>query len=451
MGFKSFNSQVILRIVGIIITSILLYTQWDGQLYIFGILLFSFLLFAQIIALVRYLNKANEEVISFFDSIKYDDIDQTFTTKGNSEAANKLNEEFNSVINQFKKIREEKEGDFQYMRNIVQHVGIGLITFSKDGDIQLVNAAAKKLLNITQVTNIKELEDISPALVDTFIRLKTGGRDLLKLQIADDIIQLAVFAIELTLRGKEFKLISLQNIQNELEEMEMDAWQNLVRVLTHEIMNSVTPISSLAGTVEGELKIQLRNENDVNEISNDDLEDLYHAVQTIQKRSKGLIRFVQDFRNLTHIPKPKIAEVSALQMFKEIETLLNSEIKTNQINYKCSVDPESMTIMADKGLIEQVLINILKNSFQAFDEQTNKIVEIKASLSDKSRPLISIRDNGSGIDDEALEKIFIPFFTTKKTGSGIGLSLSRQIMRKHQGTLTVKSKVDEGTEFQLRF
>jgi signal transduction histidine kinase len=288
-------------------------------------------------------------------------------------------------------------------------------------------------------------------LVDVFFRLKTGGRDLLKLQIADDIIQLAVFAIELTLRGKEFKLISLQNIQNELEEMEMDAWQNLVRVLTHEIMNSVTPISSLAGTVEGELKTQIQNESEVNEISNDDLEDLYHAVQTIQKRSKGLIRFVQDFRNLTHIPKPKIAEVKATEMLKEIQTLLTTEIASNNINYKCSVDPESLTIMADKELIEQVLINILKNAFQAFEEQTNRIVEIKAGLSEKSRPVISVRDNGSGIDDEALEKIFIPFFTTKKSGSGIGLSLSRQIMRKHQGTLTVKSKVDEGTEFQLRF
>ena len=451
MGFKSFNSQVILRIVGIIVTSILLYTQLEGQLYIFGILLFTFLLFAQIIALVRYLNKANEEVISFFDSIKYDDIDQTFATEGNSEATSKLNEEFNKVLNQFKKIRTEKEADFQYMRNIVQHVGIGLITFSKDGNIQLINAAAKKLLNVKQVNNVKELEDISPALVDVFFRLKTGGRDLLKLQIADDIIQLAVFAIELTLRGKEFKLISLQNIQNELEEMEMDAWQNLVRVLTHEIMNSVTPISSLAGTVEGELKSQLKDDNEINQISNDDLEDLYHAVQTIQKRSKGLIRFVQDFRNLTHIPKPKIAEVRATEMLKEIQTLLASEIESNNINYKCSVDPESMTIMADKELIEQVLINILKNAFQAFDEQTNRIVEIKAGLSEKSRPVISVRDNGSGIDDEALEKIFIPFFTTKKTGSGIGLSLSRQIMRKHQGTLTVKSKVDEGTEFQLRF
>jgi two-component system nitrogen regulation sensor histidine kinase NtrY len=451
MAFNSFNSQVILRITAIIVTGVLLYTQWAGDIYLFGILLFSFLLFAQIIAMVRYLNKSNEEIKSFFDSIKYDDLDQSFTTIGHNEAANRLNEEFNKVIDQFKEIRREKEADFQYMRNIVQHVGIGLITFNKSGEIQLMNAASKKLLNISQVNNVKELDSISPELVDVFFRLKTGGRDLLKLQISDDIIQLAVFAIELTLRGEEFKLISLQNIQNELEEMEMDAWQNLVRVLTHEIMNSVTPISSLAGTVEVELKGLFSAEQSSKDITNEDLEDLYHAVQTIQKRSRGLIRFVQDFRNLTHIPKPKIHEVSADEMLKEIKTLLTTEISDNNINYKSKVEPKSMTIMADKELIEQVLINLIKNAFQAFDEQTNRIVEVTATLSEKSRPIIIVKDNGNGIDEEAMEKIFIPFFTTKKSGSGIGLSLSRQIMRKHQGTLSVKSKVDEGTEFQMKF
>ena len=451
MVFNSFNSQVILRITAIVVTGILLYTQWAGDVYLFGILLFSFLLFAQIIAMVRYLNKSNEEIKSFFDSIKYDDLDQSFTTIGNSEAANRLNEEFNKVIDQYKEKRREKEADFQYMRNIVQHVGIGLITFNKSGEIQLMNAASKKLLNISQVNNVKELENISPELVDVFFRLKTGGRDLLKLQISEEIIQLAVFAIELTLRGEEFKLISLQNIQNELEEMEMDAWQNLVRVLTHEIMNSVTPISSLAGTVEVELKDLFSDDQSKNEINSEDLEDLYHAVQTIQKRSRGLIRFVQDFRNLTHIPKPKIIEVKAEEMLKEINTLLASEITENNITYKSSVEPGSITIMADKELVEQVLINLIKNAIQSFDEQTNRIVEVSSTLSEKSRPIITVKDNGSGIDEEAMEKIFIPFFTTKKSGSGIGLSLSRQIMRKHQGTLSVKSKVDEGTEFQLKF
>ena len=218
MAFNSFNSQVILRITAIVVTGILLYTQWAGNIYVFGILLFSFLLFAQIISLVKFLNKSNEEIKSFFDSIKYDDLEQSFTTMGNSEAANRLNEEFNKVINQFKEIRREKEADFQYMRNIVQHVGIGLITFNKSGEIQLMNASAKKLLNVSQADNVKELEDISPELVDVFFRLKTGGRDLLKLKNQNKIkahnVQAAVitgtYPLEILLGMSFLKQVSIQ-------------------------------------------------------------------------------------------------------------------------------------------------------------------------------------------------------------------------------------------------
>jgi two-component system nitrogen regulation sensor histidine kinase NtrY len=254
-----------------------------------------------------------------------------------------------------------------------------------------------------------------------------------------------------TLRGELYKLISIQNIQNELEEKEMEAWQNLVRVLTHEIMNSVTPISSLANTVEDELKIQLNNDQEIKSISNEDIEDLHLAVQTIKRRSQGLIRFVQDFRNLTHIPKPKIEEIEVKDLLDDMLILLKKEIEANGVIVTIQVDPKNMTLNADKDLIEQVLINLIKNATQAFDEQTNKLVEVTAYFDEKSRPIISVKDNGNGIEEEALQKIFIPFFTTKKNGSGIGLSLSKQIMRQHQGMLGVKSKLDEGTEFFLRF
>jgi C4-dicarboxylate-specific signal transduction histidine kinase len=245
-------------------------------------------------------------------------------------------------------------------------------------------------------------------------------------------------------------LVSLQNIQSELEEKEMEAWQNLVRVLTHEIMNSVTPISSLANTVEDELKLQLDQENG-HTLTSEDISDLHLAVQTIQKRSKGLIRFVQDFRNLTHIPKPKISAVSVKEMVEQIILLLHKEIEQSQVNVTISIDPEDMIINADKELIEQVLINLVKNAVQSFDEHTNKLVEVSGLINDKNRPVIRVKDNGTGIYEEALLKIFIPFFTTKEHGSGIGLSLSRQIMRQHQGVLAVKTKMDEGTEFELRF
>ncbi len=451
MDFNNSKIAIYARVGLLTLTIFLLsYTLYSDAFIITQLVIF--ILFGlQVYALIKFMDKGNNELMNFLNSIRYDDISYTYKTDSKNEDINKLNNELNKVLKNLREVRKEKEADFQYLKNIVQHVGIGLITFDKEGKIQIMNTAAKKLLKVNQAEAIEDLNVVSPSLVEIFRRLRTGGRDLIRLEIGGDIVQLAIYAIELTLRGDEFKLVSIQNIQSELEEKEMEAWQNLVRVLTHEIMNSVTPISSLANTVEEELKTQLSNDQDVNHITNDEVEDLHLAIQTIKKRSQGLIRFVQDFRNLTHIPKPKIAEIEIDCLLNELLLLLKNEAESNGINIKVRIDPKNLTINADKELIEQVLINLIKNAIQAFDEQTNRLVEISAYMDEKSRPVISVKDNGNGIDDEALEKIFIPFFTTKKTGSGIGLSLSRQIMRQHQGMLGVKSKLDEGTEFFLRF
>ena len=451
MDFSNSKKIILYRVGLIILTTIFLCSQLFNDGFFVTELVLAGLLVFQVIVLLRYTQKSNEEVINFLNSIKHDDLGHSYTTDSKNEDVNKLNAELNRVLQDLKKVRKEKEAEFQYLKNIVQHIGIGLITFNGKGDIQIMNTAAKKLLRVGNVKNVTDLRSVNDNLVDTFFRLRTGGRDLLRFEIGGEIVQLAIYAIELTLRGELYKLVSVQNIQNELEEKEMEAWQNLVRVLTHEIMNSVTPISSLANTVEEDLHVQLTNDGSAQEFSTEEIEDIHLAIQTIKKRSEGLIRFVQDFRNLTHIPKPKIAEIEVKHLLEELVILHKNEIEKSGVSVNLKIDPESLTINADKNLVEQVLINLLRNALQAFDEQTTKLVELSAYVDEKSRPVISIKDNGSGIDDEALEKIFIPFFTTKKSGSGIGLSLSRQIMRQHQGVLGVKSKVDEGTEFFLRF
>jgi len=449
MDFKGFKFNILLRLTGILVTMYLLVALILENSFILTILFIMILLGLQVISLFKLLDKSRDDTITFLQSIITGDYSQIYSTTTEYSHQNEVNKQYNVIIDKFNKVRKEREADYQYLKNIVQHVGIGLVTFDKSGNVQIINTAAKKVLKINHLENINELSNLSQDLVDMILRLKTGGRDLIKLDINGDIIQLAVYAIELTLRNEDFKLVSLQNIQSELEEKEMEAWQNLVRVLTHEIMNSVTPISSLANTVEDELKIQL--DRKTTEMKKEDIEDLHLAVQTIQKRSAGLIRFVQDFRNLTHIPKPKLSYLSVNEMINQILMLLKTEIGKEKVTVNTSVEPRDLTINADKQLIEQVIINLLKNAIQAFDEHTNKLVEINGFINDKNRPVIAIKDNGAGIDEEALLKIFIPFFTTKKHGSGIGLSLSRQIMRQHQGVLAVKSKIDEGTEFELRF
>ena len=404
----------------------------------------------QLKLLVEYLDRSHENIATFLDSIRFDDLSYSFKTQSDDPIVQRLHRELNEAMQKLRSARREKDSEFLFFKNIVMHVGIGLIIFREDGTIEIFNAAARRLLKMNQAENIEDIKEVSEPLVHVFKKLKTGGRELFRLKIGDDIVQLSVYAIELTLRGENVKLVSLQNIQSELEEKEMEAWQNLVRVLTHEIMNSVTPISSLAGIVEDELQQHMASEQ-TTPLTQEQLQDIHLSLQTISKRSEGLIHFVREFRSLTSIPKPKIAVISVKSLLDELCLLHRKELSEKNIYLDVSIYPEDLTISADKNMIEQVIINLMKNAMQSFDEQGDKQILMKAYLTEKSRPVISIRDNGTGIDPEALEKIFIPFYTTKKTGSGIGLSLSRQIMRQHQGTLTVKSTVGKGTEFFMRF
>lgn len=403
----------------------------------------------QISHLIKEFDQSNENIASFLDAIRFDDLSYSFKTDSNDPSVQRLHNELNEAITKLKSSRTERDSEYQFFKNIVQHVGIGLLTFKKDGSIQIMNTAAKKILHISQAQHIDDLRHVSDVLVEAFLKLKTGGRELVRLALPDETIQISIYAIELTLRGEVIKLISMNNIQTELDEKEMEAWQNLVRVLTHEIMNSVTPISSLASMVESELKEHMSQS--VATFNKDEMEDMHLSIQTISKRSAGLIHFVREFKSLSQTPQPNLTKVAVNKLLHEMAVLQKKELSNHGVAISVDVEPEDLAISADKNMIEQVIINLLKNAMQAFSIQEEKHIELKAYLDEKTRPVISIKDNGDGIDPEALERIFVPFFSTKKTGSGIGLSLSKQIMRQHEGRISVKSQLGEGTEFILRF
>lgn len=449
MGFN-WRSPVVPRVVMMAATVFLFcFFAFSGREWIYAIFFLAVSIY-QIKLLIEYLDRSNENIASFLDSIRFDDLSYSFKTQSDDPIVQRLHRELNEAMQKLRSARREKDSEFLFFRNIVMHVGIGLIVFKENGHIEIFNSAARKLMKVSRAENIEDLKEVSEVLVQVFRKLKTGGRELFRLRIGDDIVQLSLYAIELTLRGENVKLISLQNIQSELEEKEMEAWQNLVRVLTHEIMNSVTPISSLAGIVEEELKQHMESQQ-AEPLTQEQLQDIHLSLQTISKRSEGLIHFVKEFRSLTSIPKPKLGTITVKTLLEELCMLHRKELMEKEIRLDISVYPEDLTVAADKNMIEQVIINLLKNAIQSFEDSEDKQIHLKAFLTEKSRPVISIRDNGTGIDPEALEKIFIPFYTTKKTGSGIGLSLSRQIMRQHGGTLSVKSTVGKGTEFTMRF
>ena len=455
MDFKTFKVQVILRLTLLIVTFALFINLFYTDSLGFSKFIMFFIIVLEIYYLFRYIERSNREVISFLKTIQYEDFTHTYPERRTGTGFDSLFHEFNNVIRKFRDIRAEKEAQYQYLKTIVQHVGIGIITFDMEGEVQIFNAAARRLLGVEEIKNVNQLKNVSEALITAIKELRTGGRDLIKFSKKGDDIQLAVYAIELSLQGKPFKLISIQNIQSELEEKEMEAWQNLIRVLTHEIMNSVTPISSLAATVELELHEFLQQESDVNQIDNDTLEDFHLALKTIHNRSDSLIKFVSDFRNMTRIKHPMLTMASVSDLFEHILSLLKKDIASKGINLDVQIKPEDLQIYLDKEQIEQVLLNLIKNAIEALAENDEEGKDFKRLIvkawKDKDGAYISVADNGTGIEEEALKKIFIPFFTTKKNGSGIGLSLSKQIMRNHQGAITVNSTMNVGTEFILRF
>jgi signal transduction histidine kinase len=401
----------------------------------------------QVGALIHYVERTNRDLTRFLQAIRYEDFSQSFSLgTGLGSTYTDLKEAFNEVLDAFRKTRADKEEHFQYLHTVVQHIGIGLVCFAADGRVELINTAALRLLRKPHIRDIRELESFSKPLVDVLLRFRSGEKTLVKVEDDDELLQLVVYATELRMRGETFTLASVQNIQSELEEQEMEAWQKLIRVLTHEIMNSITPISSLASTVRG-----LIPEKGSGEYEFEALSDVHLALETIQSRSQGLLHFVETYRELTRIPKPDFRIFPVFELFSHIGQLMKADLDEKNIEFQSAIAPETLELMADPDLVEQVLINLLRNAAQALNGRENGRIDLTAQLDRRGRVVIRVRDNGPGILADVQERIFIPFFTTKRDGSGIGLSLSRQIMRVHRGTISVQSKLNEETVFTLRF
>lgn len=415
---------------------------------VFPISLFIILVTAQIVFLLRYAESSFKKVRQFLNNIKQDNFATVYPVKFDGTEVDDLHIEFNAILAKLREDQAEKEANYQYFRSVFQHLSIGLITFEEDGRIQILNTAAKRMLDIQQLVNIAEIARVNKELFIAINGLRTGGSELIKIAHPDGIMQLSVYVIELVLRDVKFKLVSLQNIQSELEEKEMEAWQNLVKVLTHEIMNSIAPISSLAGTIRGDIQAFVDKKAP---IPAEDMEDYLMGINTIEKRSEGLTTFVSDFRSLAHIPMPKFTAIRIRELFDQVEKLFESQLKADNISLVKTIAPSDLLLFADCTLIEQVMINLTQNAVHSVESKEEKLIGFNAFIDDNGKIILEVSDSGKGIEEDALAKIFIPFFTTKKRGSGIGLSLSKQIMRRHKGNIQVRSELGKGTTFKLIF
>jgi nitrogen fixation/metabolism regulation signal transduction histidine kinase len=413
------------------------------------------LLFAvvQIMLLIRHVDKTNQLLNSFLQSIRYSDFTRTFQVESTDSSLNKLKTTLNEVIRDFQSVRAEKEESYHYLQTIIQHIGIALIAYQRDGSVELINNATKRLFQVRNLPNIQVLSSYSHELVQKLLTIKHGENALVKVRDKDDLLQLSIYGTEFKIHNRNIMLVSIKNIQHELDDKEMESWQKLIRVLTHEIMNSITPISSLSSTVNGLINdiIERAGANEQNVEITEELQEISSALSTIQKRTEGLIQFVNTYRNLTRIPTPNFTIFQVSRLLNNIYELHRAELEALNIECTLIVEPPTLELSADEMLIEQVLINLIKNSMHALEHRTNARIQLRAFLNRRGKITIQVVDNGPGILPEVLDKIFIPFFSTKPLGSGIGLSLSRQIMRLHGGSLNAFSEPEKETIITLTF
>lgn len=445
---KDFRSRALLRTLLLGTSMALLMYMVSEPNMLFASVLVGFVIIAQLVEIFRFVSQTNRKLTRFLESIKYSDFISGFAADHKLGSSFKdLNIAFNEVMEAFRKARSEKEESWQYLNTVVQQVRTGIISFDSEGNIQLINNNAKRYIGTNTVKNIRELIDSNPKLYNNINAVEAGKSELYK---ASNDLQLTIQCTELRIRGVDVKLITLQNIQGELQKQEAEAWQNLTRVLRHEIMNSITPISSLTSTLREILEHDIKKVAEHYEINDETATDLKDGLSTIENRSKGLIKFIDAYREYTSLPKPVFKSVKLKDLVDKVSTLMKEELKRTNIKFEVSWAAEYITIQADEEMIEQVLINLLKNAKEALAETKHASLTLKAYLHDNAVK-IDIIDNGPGIIREAIENIFVPFYTTKRTGSGIGLSLSRQIMQLHNGSITVVSEPDVETVFTLKF
>jgi two-component system nitrogen regulation sensor histidine kinase NtrY len=450
MIFRNFRINIIVRIILLAAAVYLFFYTLNTDFLIVPILV-GIVIVTLVFSLIRYVDRTNRDLTSFLESIRFSEFTRSFQIEGMGSSFNELNRAFNDVINDFQKVRSEKEEHFHYLQSIVQNIDVSIIAYRKDGTVEMINKAAKQLFQIHSLKNVKGLEQLSAELVNTLLNISPGENTLVKVQDQDDILQLAIYATEFKIKEKLIILATINNIQNVLEEQETEAWQKLIRVLTHEIMNSITPIASLSSTLEIMLKGITEDGNVKEELDLSTVTEIQQALQTINKRSTGLLHFVNTYRNLTRIPKPNFKIFPVQDLFKNIHLLMEEELTDSKINFLTRIEPDNLKVSADEQLIEQVIINLIRNSIHALDNRANPTIELKAFYNKRGRVTMQVADNGTGILPEVLDKIFIPFFTTKQSGSGIGLSLSRQILRLHNGTISANSVPNKETVFTMTF
>ncbi|GAA3993845.1 sensor histidine kinase [Mucilaginibacter dorajii] len=412
------------------------------------LVIFIPLIIYSVIEMIRFQKKAQDEVNQFVESIHYRDFSRHFDVRKAPNELKPLRKGFNDINTTFKLISRERETQYHYLQKILELVDTGILSYEEDtGNISWINEAFKKLLSIPYLKTIQSLEKREADLYQELIKLKPGESNIITITRNQQLVKILITASLMRSDEKLYKLIAFQNVSEALDETESKAWSKLLNVMTHEIMNSVAPISSLADT----LKNRLQSPEIAEAMDGSDLEDLELGIDTIKRRSDGLLKFTESYRSLNKITKLDRDKVLVRNLFENLNSLMRPTLEKKHIELEIILRDPALAIEADINLIEQVMINLLVNAIEAVKDREEPRITLSAEAQSGSKTLVKITDNGMGMPHELLDKIFIPFFSTKKTGSGIGLSLCKQIMLLHKGNIQVQSTEGKGSSFILQF
>lgn len=438
----SFKFHVIFRCLLILLASLVLSWVLLNRDWFFTPLVLIIIMSGLVANLIYYVEKTSRNLAQFLLNVKQGGFTHSF--KNDQEGQNKLNKVFNDVIEEFHRVSMERESHYLYLQTLNENLGVALISYDQEGKIDLLNPAARNLLKRPILKHIDELKEIDAGLLALIKSLQSGDRKVLKTIIDNQLIQLSIQCKLFKVQDKTFTLLLIQNINEELEQKEVEAWQRLVSVLTHEIMNSVTPIASLSDAFN---KL-LERKKSFNNFSEEETQDLSDSLKTIERRSKGLMKFVNAYKDFAKNPDLNITQFELDELLQRIIKLFQPDIESAQIELKYEKGKEGSMIAADYDLMEHVIINVIKNAIEALRGKEYAVLSIQLAKTNRQITL-KIIDNGPGIACEDMDKVFIPFYTTKKAGSGVGLSLARKIIKLHDGNLLVKSIPNQYTCFTI--
>lgn len=447
MGFKSFRIAVVHRLLlfsGAVFVAVWGFVETEWQ--VTPVLAAAFAILV-LIETVRYVESVNRELAGFLEFVAHDDFTSGIATGKRGRVFQRLEAAYKLLAEKYRSLNRKRELDHRYLEALVEHVSIAILCLDDRNRVTLMNREAKRLFRTPLLGSLASLERIDLKLPSQLAALADGEHMLIQLQIDGEPVQLVSYMTEFRLLDERHRLVSFQNIRDELEQREVDFSQKLIKVLTHEIMNSVTPIIALSKVIEDSLFAEIEGTGRAPV----EREDLLRSVASIQSRGSGLLRFVQAYSSLTNLPRPRFRDVEVADLLRQVETLMGPVLRANGIELAMELDERSLVVNADPEQIQQVLINLLKNADDALAGRPDGRVKLRASRDPHGAVAVHVSDNGPGIEEAQLGNIFVPFFTTKRSGTGVGLSISRQLMVLNKGMISVKTSVGAGTEFILRF